>query len=70
VSRQRLAERRFLVAAVLLIVKRDRPKPLPRECPLCHVELRPDQRLREHLLADHDKQELARFVEAELEFER
>ena len=42
----------------------------PVRCPLCNEDLCPDQRLVEHLAADHPKRELARAVVAEHEASR
>ena len=44
-------------------------RPPPR-CPLCHEDVRPDQRLVEHLSDDHTKRELARAVVSEHEANR
>ncbi|WP_339102854.1 hypothetical protein [Haloterrigena salinisoli] len=39
----------------------------PVECPLCRTELEGDRNLEDHLVSDHTKQRLARFVVAETE---
>ena len=39
----------------------------PVRCPLCEEDVRPDQRLVDHLAEDHTKRELAREVVSERE---
>lgn len=37
------------------------------ECPICHDEVAPGRRLEDHLVDDHTKRKLAKFVAAEVE---
>ncbi|WP_174811814.1 hypothetical protein [Salinadaptatus halalkaliphilus] len=39
----------------------------PIECPLCRSDLSSDQRLEDHLVVDHSKRKLAKFVVSETE---
>lgn len=39
----------------------------PIECPFCREEMGPDEVLEDHLVENHRKRKLAKFVVAELE---
>lgn len=39
----------------------------PIECPVCHTALRRDERLEDHLVSEHSKRKLAKFIVSETE---